>query len=68
MQSTVRYVLTYQKLEERITVDHFESVYDALAYCKQEDIDNPIELSRVETIEERVFSRAQLHELLHRDD
>lgn len=68
MQSTVRYVLTYQKLEERITVDHFGSVYDALAYCKKESIDNPIELSRVETIEERVFSRAQLHELLHRDE
>lgn len=68
MKNTVRYVLTYRKLEELITVDHFTSVYDALAYCKNEGIDDPMELVRVETVEERVFTRAQLHEVLNRDE
>ena len=68
MPNRVRYALTYRKLEETIKSDNFESLYDALAYCKREDIHDPIAVHRLETIEDQVLSRTQILKLLHPED
>lgn len=68
MTRSVKYVLTYKKLDERISLDQFDSVSDAVNYCQREKIDEPVEIARVERIEERVLSRAQILKLLGRPE
>jgi len=64
MIRSVKYVLTYKKLDERISLDQFDSVNDAMTYCQRENIEDPIEICRVERIEERVLGRSQIMKLL----
>ena len=64
MIRSVKYVLTYKKLDERISLDQFDSVNDAMTYCQREHIEDPIEICRVERIEERVLGRSQIMKLL----
>jgi len=68
MTRSIKYVLSYRKLDERISLDQFDSVNDALAYCQKEEIDDPIEICRVEKLEERVLSRSQIAKLLGRPE
>ncbi len=68
MKNEIRYVLVYRKAEEFIKVDNFESVYDALDYCVREDIEEPVSVSRVEIIEEKIFNSSQLRQLLHKQE
>ncbi len=64
----VKYVLTYKKMGETISTDSFESVFDALSYCQKEHIEEPVDIKRVEVIEERMLSRSQILELLQRPE
>lgn len=64
MIRSVKYVLTYKKLDERISLDQFDSASDAMNYCQREQIEDPIEICRVERIEERVLGRSQIMKLL----
>jgi len=68
MNRSVKYVLSYKLRGERISLDQFDSVNDALAYCKSEQIEEPVEISRLERIEERVLSRSQIMTLLGRSE
>jgi hypothetical protein len=68
MTRSIKYVLTYRKLDERISLDQFDSVNDALAYCQRESIEDPLEISRVERLEERVLSRSQIAKVLGRPE
>lgn len=68
MTRSVKYVLTYKKLDERISLDQFDSVNDALAYCAKENIEDPIEILRVERLEERVLGRGQILTLIGRPE
>jgi hypothetical protein len=65
MASEVKYVLTYRKVGETISIDSFNSPYEALMYILREQIEDPVDISRQETITEQVFSRSQIVRLLH---
>lgn len=67
-ESIVRYVLTYRKMGEIISIDSFDSVFDALRYCESEGIEEPVEIKRHEIVEERMLSRSQILELLQRPE
>jgi|AVFP01.1.fsa_nt_gi hypothetical protein len=66
--SRVKYVLTYKKMGEIISIDSFSSVFDALSYCQSEGIEEPVDIKRLEVIEERMLSRSQILELLQRPE
>ena len=68
MTRSIKYVLTYRRLDERISLDQFDSVNDALAYCQREGIEDPVDISRVERLEERVLGRSQIAKLLGRPE
>lgn len=68
MNRSVKYVLTYKLRGERISLDQFDSVNDALAYCRTEAIEEPVEIARIERIEERVLGRNQIMTLLGRSE
>lgn len=66
--SSVKYVLTYKKMGELISIDSFTSVFDALNYCQTEGIEEPVDIKRLEIIEERMLNRSQILELLQRPE
>ncbi|AHC15323.1 hypothetical protein [Salinispira pacifica] len=66
--SSVKYVLTYKKMGELISIDTFTSVFDALNYCQTEGIEEPVDIKRHEIIEERMLNRSQIFELLQRPE
>lgn len=68
MNRSVKYVLSYRLKGERISLDQFDSVNDALAYCRTEGIEEPMEISRLERIEEKVLDRTQIATLLGRPE
>jgi hypothetical protein len=68
MTRTVKYVLVYKRLEEKISLDQFDTVNDALAYCRENRIEDPLSIERVERIEERVLGRAEISRLLGRPE
>ena len=53
---------------EIISIDSFSSVFDALSYCQSEGIEEPVDIKRLEVIEERMLSRSQILELLQRPE
>ncbi|KGE73679.1 hypothetical protein [Spirochaeta lutea] len=67
MAQQIRYVLTYKKLGELISLENFPSVYEAINYCRTEGIEDPVEIKRVEVIEERMLNRSQIETLLNRN-
>ena len=58
-------MLSYKQLGELISLDDFDSVYAALDYCRREKIEDPVEIRRVEIIEERMLDRSQIEKLLN---
>ena len=66
MKSEVKYVLSYKKREEVISLDHFTSVYEALQYCQTEKIEDPLEIKRIESIEEVILDRPQIYQLVQK--
>lgn len=65
MSQSINYQLVYKKLGETIIRDNFPSVFAALEYCKHEQIDEPIAINRIETLQEKVLERTQIEKLLH---
>ena len=65
MPQEVHYTLMYKKNLEIITLDDFPSVYAALDYCRQEGIEDPIEIRRIQTQDERILDRSQIEKLLN---
>lgn len=68
MTKTVKYVLTYRRIEEKVSLDQFDTVNDALAYCRENNIEDPLEIARVERIEERVLGRSDIARILGRPE
>lgn len=66
--SKIQYVLVYKKNGELISIDGFTSLFDALGYCQKESIEEPVEIKRVEYIEERMLNRSQILELLQKPE
>jgi hypothetical protein len=68
MSQSIEYQLVYKKLGETIIRDNFPSVFAALEYCKNEKIEEPMAIHRIETLQEKVLDRSQIEKLLRIQD